>query len=211
MNCGDVERLLDAHLDGQLSGSLRLEFEAHRVRCRRCQQTLAMLEACAHIIATDQRQPSLSDDFTDRLMSRIAVGAAPLRLRRLAIGAAVALQAAAAVLFIVLMWPGQTPAARPALPDEPTFAHGTGLRDQRALVEAQEVLRSEILGVMSARMEAGRPIRSHWADLVGSLNLEISEPLARQLQNLATGDFVGALMPGFHAPPPVVSDKSFSL
>ncbi|MBW7905174.1 MAG: zf-HC2 domain-containing protein [Phycisphaerae bacterium] len=211
MNCGDVERLLDAHLDGQLSGSLRLEFEAHRVRCRRCQQTLAMLEACTHVIATDHRQPALSDDFTDRLMSRIADGSPRLRVRRLAIGAAVALQAAAAVLFVSLMWPWQAPPGRPELPAEPTFAHGTGLRDQRALVEAQEVLRSEILGVMSAKMEAGRPIRSHWADLVQSLNLDISEPLAQQLQNLATGDFLGALMPGFHAPPPVVSDKSFSL
>ena len=48
MNCSEAEQLFDAFLDGQLTGSLRLELDAHRLRCRRCQQTLAMMEACEH-------------------------------------------------------------------------------------------------------------------------------------------------------------------
>ncbi|MBL8879060.1 MAG: zf-HC2 domain-containing protein, partial [Phycisphaerales bacterium] len=71
MNCSEWEGLLDAYLDGQLSGALRLEFDAHRLRCRRCQQSLAMMEAITHVVATDERSPAISDDFTQRVMSQI--------------------------------------------------------------------------------------------------------------------------------------------
>ena len=69
MNCSEAEQLFDAYLDGQLTGSLRLELDAHRLRCRRCQQTLAMMEACEHVLTADRRAPELSVDFTERVMA----------------------------------------------------------------------------------------------------------------------------------------------
>ena len=71
MNCAEAEQFFDAYLDGELSGSLRLEFDAHRLRCPLCQQKLAMMEACEHIIARDTRTPACSDDFTYRVMNEI--------------------------------------------------------------------------------------------------------------------------------------------
>lgn len=72
MNCSDAERLFDAFLDRELSGTLRVELDAHRLRCRRCQQTLAMLESCGDVIASDRRGPLLGDDFAERVMADIA-------------------------------------------------------------------------------------------------------------------------------------------
>lgn len=104
MNCSDAEQLFDAYLDGELSGALRLEFDAHRLRCGVCQKKLAMLESFEFVVASDDRVPAVSDDFTDRVMA--SIGPRPLRLarrRRVAIFSAVALQAAAVIAF-ALLW-----------------------------------------------------------------------------------------------------------
>jgi hypothetical protein len=105
MNCSECEQLFDAHLDGQLAGSLRLEFDAHRLRCRRCQQTLAMLEAVGHVIASDRGIPELSGDFADRVMRRVGRPRARI-LRfprvRVAVVAGAIVQAAAVLAFAVI-------------------------------------------------------------------------------------------------------------
>lgn len=119
MNCSEAEQLFDAFLDRELTGSLRLEFDAHRLRCRDCQQKLAMLEACEHILSRDGRTPNLSDDFTERLMGEI--GAKGLRPRRAIpmqvwLSAAALLPAAALLLFAV-SWPtGSSDVMMPAEP-----------------------------------------------------------------------------------------------
>lgn len=117
MNCWDAEQLFDAYLDGELSGTLRLELDAHRLRCARCRKALAMMDACAHVVANDAPPARLSADFTDRLMAVIDArhgAAAPRRLtawqrfgqrRWLFAGLA---QAAAIGLF-ALLWPGFQP------------------------------------------------------------------------------------------------------
>ncbi|MFN0137332.1 MAG: anti-sigma factor family protein [Phycisphaerae bacterium] len=108
MNCVEAEQLYDAYLDGELGGSLRLEFDAHRLRCPLCQQKLAMLEACEQIIAGDRRTPALSDDFTDRVMAQIAgtrVTPQPLSMRRLYVGIGGGLSVAAAVALVFMLRP----------------------------------------------------------------------------------------------------------
>jgi hypothetical protein len=78
------------------------------LRCTLCQRKLAMMEACEHILAGDSRVPSLSGDFTEKLMAQIAekkIAPKSHRMRPLKIAIAVALQAAAVVGFIVF-WPG---------------------------------------------------------------------------------------------------------
>jgi anti-sigma factor RsiW len=115
MNCSEAERLFDPYLDGELSGSLRLEFDAHRLRCTLCQRKLAMMEACEHILAGDSRVPPLSMDFTDKLMAQITerkIVPKPRRIPPLKIAIAVGLQAAAVIGFVVF-WPSLRPAATP--------------------------------------------------------------------------------------------------
>lgn len=119
MNCSQAEQLFDAFLDGELSAALRLEFDAHRLRCETCRKKLALLEACESVIASDSRQPALADDFTDRVMAEIAARRVSQRLRRrltILVGS-LALQAAAVGLF-VLLWPA-SPAPTPTPPAPP--------------------------------------------------------------------------------------------
>src|SRR5512143_2502532 len=104
MICSECEQLFDAYLDGQLAGSLRLEFDAHRLRCRHCQQTLAMLEAVGHVISSDSQAPELSGDFTSRVMRQIEqphVVRWPMPRVALVLGAVAQI---AAVLVFALVW-----------------------------------------------------------------------------------------------------------
>ncbi len=105
MRCPDFENLLDAYLDGELSGSLRLEFDAHRLQCSRCQRVVTMLESVGHVVANDRDVPSLSDSFADRVMGQVEGERAPLRLRttRYEIGIVAVLSAAAVLVFAFLL------------------------------------------------------------------------------------------------------------
>ncbi len=119
MHCSECEQLFDAYLDGQLAGSLRLEFDAHRLRCVRCQQTLTMLEAVGHVISSDPEALPAPNDFTERVMRTVArpesrVYRSPLW--RAAIVAGVVVQAAA-VLSLAVLWGPEAPA--PAEPESP--------------------------------------------------------------------------------------------
>ncbi len=109
MNCHDVEQFFDAFLDGELEGSLRLEFDAHRLRCRDCQQKLALLETCTHILSGSEPQtPELSGDFTDSVMAALEQQARsePVTARILhRIWPAVALLPAAVLLLLAFVGP----------------------------------------------------------------------------------------------------------
>ncbi len=134
MICSECEQLFDAYLDGQLAGSLRLEFDAHRLRCRHCQQTLAMLESIGHVISSDAQAPELSGDFTSRVMQQVEQ---PRVLRwplpRIAIFLGAAAQVAAVLVF-ALLWSAAprggppAPVFTPPQPDhnEPVFAYPFG-------------------------------------------------------------------------------------
>ena len=75
MNCRQAGTIHQAYLDGELSNQVRVELDSHVIRCGRCQESLALLEAVGNVIA----QPpltALSDDFTDRLLDK-ALAATP--------------------------------------------------------------------------------------------------------------------------------------
>lgn len=119
MNCREAEQLLDAYLEGELSQALRLEFDAHRLRCWDCQQKLVMMEACQHILHRDAHLPGLSTDFADRVMTEIASREsletrARRRAWRLGMVSGV-LSAAAALVAMIWMQPAQQPPEREVL------------------------------------------------------------------------------------------------
>jgi hypothetical protein len=198
MKCSDVEQLFDAYLERSLSGSLRLEFEAHRLRCRRCQQALAMLESAVHVIAHDRREPPLSPDFTERVMDEIR-DRQPIwrRLRLNPATVSMVLLAQAAVLAVAAVMISQwtpPPAAGPAL------VQG-GARDSAVeYVDRYEHFRARVLDEiragMSRALSEGRPVRAESIpeDLAlmlryGYANLQLPEELARQSLEAASGNW----------------------
>jgi len=106
MDCRRFDRLIDAYLDGELSGSLLAEFHAHRLACRRCGRAVSMLEAAGDVIAMDRSEPAVPGDLTDRILSEfpaaVRAGRRPAWLVRLTAGAA-GLAAAAAILLAVVL------------------------------------------------------------------------------------------------------------
>lgn len=69
MDCSQARQLFDAYLDGELTGSLKTELGAHRLRCADCRRELALLEVTGHIITSDREIGGLNDGFTDRLLA----------------------------------------------------------------------------------------------------------------------------------------------
>lgn len=214
MNCADYERLFDAYLDGQLGGTLRLEFDAHRLRCRRCQQTLAMLEACGHLIATDRREPSVSADFTDNVMAAVAQResqrARPRRIRatRVAIVVGAVLQAAAVLLLAILMQsrpakpaPGGAPSAPPAVAAKPASGVDATLLEAKSSGDLREAIYGKIEQLLLAREN----LTTQGKRALAYLNLDVPDAVARAtsdpgLLNPLTG-WLDALLPGTTEPP----------
>lgn len=186
MNCAECEQLFDAYLDGQLLGSLRLEFDAHRLRCRRCQQSLAMLEAVGHVIGGDARSPELSNDFADRVMAAVDTPATPRPLpvpwTRVAIVAA-ALAQAAAIVAAVILWnvPRTDPAgvAKTAGVDIAQFAADPEFRAVHKLI---------VEGVEDNLWEMHHTGRRLTEDLVALgryLDITLPEDVARESSKMA--------------------------
>lgn len=185
MNCSEAERLFDPYLDGELSGSLRLEFDAHRLRCGICQRKLAMMEACEHIVAGDHRAPQLSANFTDRVMADLIhrkVQAHTTRRRRLTIGAAVAMQAAAVIGF-AMFWQPVRNALFPSQPIENGISINT-ISSRYSGPGIGDWLARGAQGVLSAKSELTDSVNSlpryamSFALSGNSVTGEWSEPLS---------------------------------
>lgn len=222
MNCAEWERLLDAYLDRHLTGALRLEFDAHRLGCRRCQQTLSMMEACEHVIAGDKPPVALSEDFTDQLMVHIAAAAprparaAPLqRVFRLA---AVVLPAAAVVLLALYLpnWRSRSGSEGVAAPDPridvvsatdlAKLPGGNPLEPGIDLVEQQERGRAIIVGLLEQRIRAplaaGKSLSADAIRMAQYLNLDLPPDVARQSVDFATVNPIGGIFFQLFGPAP---------
>lgn len=183
MNCSECERLFDAYLDGQLAGSLRLEFDAHRLRCRRCQQTLAMLETIGNVIASDPQVPELSVSFTDRVMRQIQRSRRVYRPSlRVAVVAGALLQAAAILAFAVL-W--KLPGSQTVVPDAAAVdetAPGSDNPDrERAYVLIYDGVRDELF----KRYASGVTFTEDLMNLARFANFTVDDDLARASEQMA--------------------------
>ncbi len=206
MNCSECEQLFDAYLDGQLAGSLRLEFDAHRLRCTRCQQTLAMLETIGHVIASTAQAPELPPDFTDRVMQDVAQPRArvfrlPLARVALVVGA---LAQAAAVLAIAIVW-----TTRPAVLTPPPAAPVVAVDDSASADPAYNA----VLGLITEGVEdrlwemqtAGTNLTAEMKNLARYLDITLPEDVARESSKIAGVNpwqaFWGTLGPNEEEPP----------
>jgi hypothetical protein len=210
MNCADCEQLFDAYLDGHLAGSLRLEFDAHRLRCRHCQQTLAMLEALGNVIASDPQIPELQTDFTDRVMQRVRPHRGLRPSLRVVVAAGAVLQAAAVLGFAILL--NRHPATTPA----PLPARGETVQPNPYPPTAgNDALRKLILDRIEERLSdmhaAGETLTSDFVNMARYLNITVPDDVARDsVQMAGTNPWQGiwnALMPsGAEEEPPAPPD-----
>ncbi len=85
MNCRQFEHFMDQYLDGDLGGSLKLEFEAHLVDCEACGHLYAMMEAAGAILsAPSPDEPRISSGFADRVLAEVnSRRARPVKFRRI--------------------------------------------------------------------------------------------------------------------------------
>jgi hypothetical protein len=212
MNCCECEQLFDAYLDGHLAGSLRLEFDAHRLRCRRCQQTLAMLETIGHVIASDPHVPELPASFTDRVLRDIARprgGVLRFPRTRVAVVTA-ALAQAAAVLAIAVLWNTRPAASAPS-------AAAPALASVTDDAEVRDPAYNAVLGVIVEGVEdrlwamhaAGSKLTSEVKNLARYLDISLPEDVARESSKIAGVNpwqaFWGTLGPNEEEPEPTPS------
>ncbi len=110
MTCNQARNLFDVYLDGELAGSLATELAAHRVACAACRRELALMEVAGHVICVDSDGPTLSNEFSDRLLACIdePPSGSFLRFRKVVLwtGGALAAAAVLALMFNLLAGPG---------------------------------------------------------------------------------------------------------
>ncbi|QOJ15669.1 MAG: zf-HC2 domain-containing protein [Planctomycetia bacterium] len=198
MHCSEWERLLDAHLDGQLSGSLRLEFDAHRLHCPRCQQIVAMMETISTVITADE-PPQLSLDFADRVMARIESAPAPApwyrRPRVLAGLGAMNAVAAALLVFVILPRVGSPGGSSP--PSDASM----GALDPRTIDPI------DLADYIWARAEAAR--RGVSSDLSQLAQIPLGLSLPDGMSATGLSGMLDILVPGATtAAPPAAEDDS---
>ncbi len=177
MNCTQAQELFDAYLDGELSGSLATEFAAHKLQCPACRRELALLEVTGHVVAADTATPSLSDEFTERLLSCALSAPLPWYRRPATLIKAGSALAAAACLAIVLTLAFSSPASPdPAIDDQPLAPAVAGEQER---VESAEQLLENVRGALDRHP--------------GDPRLEaLAEQLQEQIEKLATGTKDGA-------------------
>ncbi len=213
MNCADFNNLIDAYLDGDLGGSLRLEFDAHRLHCRRCQLTAVMMESVATVVANDRPPVSLSDDFTSRVLHGIE-RRRPLSLRlrptRVAIVAGALLQAAA-VLLLAIWLPGRgvTGAAdrvsESPVPAAPVALVTDSLSTDYAEVDRRSAQREAYVDYIMQRMESAGASFASELNQLGQyvVALPVPEDVARAADGIILFDtprLLEAISPPFDAP-----------
>ena len=202
MNCVECEKLFDAYLDGQLVGSLRLEFDAHRVHCRHCQRTLAMLEALGNVIASDTQVPELSRDFGSRVLEEIRQPRQPARWRLRPAVVLLSVFLAAAIVLFAWLW--YTHPARPAKPEMGPVAtlHGTPSPNDEVRARAMEALVDRLESRLWDMHAAGNKLTTDLVNVARYLNIMIPDDVARESVRLAGVNPLQALWDAIVPGPP---------
>jgi hypothetical protein len=169
MNCSEAAQFFDAYLDGELNGSLRLEFDAHRLRCTACQQKLAMMEACEHILASETRGPKFSPNFTNNVMNEIRLNGFKTgrKPRRRMIYIAAGVMQAAAVIVFAFLWVHYRSAPAPVLP--PGSDRGFTTKVGRAIDNKDPIELTKLMTARKAQIQSALTNVSNDARAVAGL------------------------------------------
>ena len=112
MNCRDLEELLSAYADGELSRTQREFIEEHLSGCAACRETLADFQAAGRRLSS-LREPMVSPDIKEATLSRIkAVNVPPPKTGRRwlrPVAAAVAIVAVIVIMLVSQPWGMKSP------------------------------------------------------------------------------------------------------
>jgi len=117
MNCRDLEELLSAYADGELSKTQREFIEEHLTGCADCRETLAEFEAAGRQLSSLRETPVESDIRTATLSKIKATEALPDKPYRRWLRPALAITAVVAVIAVLLAtqpWGMESPEAMAA-------------------------------------------------------------------------------------------------
>lgn len=218
MNCQSFNTLLDRYLDDDLSGALRLEFEAHRVSCSACARQISSAQLVGQVLASDADVPPLPRDFASRVMAEVEQRVPrprAIRFRsafaRHAISAGLGI--AATVILFSLSMPSLTPPSSDALdstdvrrvlgeqltylPQQPTPAPDLDWLDLNAAVTAR--IHDELASTLAANGTLSAPV----AQLAGFVNQPLPPELAAQAAQFSQANplaLLGELALGAQAP-----------
>lgn len=177
MDCQQARNLFDSYLDGELSGTLATELDAHRLQCPTCRQELALLEVAGHVIAVEPEPgEGLSEDFPDRLLACVEPRSIKpaTRLRRpMVIGASLLALAASVVLVVALI---RSPT--PKVAGEKIFRNTAEAPEkvpEPTLDVAAESLRKQVETTWSARRRSANALFQFGQDLLTDM-LEQLDP-----------------------------------
>lgn len=117
MNCKDLEELLSAYVDGELSRTQREFIEEHLSGCADCRETLAQFEAAGRQLSS-LRETQITPDITTTTLSKIkatkALSDKPYRRWLRPVTAAAAIVAVIAILLVAQPWGRESPEAMAA-------------------------------------------------------------------------------------------------
>lgn len=203
MTCNEFERLADAYLDRELSGSLRIEFDTHRLRCQHCQQQVAMMQAIESTLGSDGDVPPLSDNFTGGVMEAIErQQPASRRLfgTRVAVVGGMMLQAAAVLAFAILWQPST---AAPDAADQPArVANATSVdafpplaAEKKDYVAVHDLVVTRIQGKLEQMRDAGETFGADLTRMAQYMNVTLPDNVAAASTNMVQANVWKAWWP----------------
>lgn len=102
MNCKNVQSLLSAYLDEELSGREMLDIREHLHECNDCTEELRCIEGLKRLLGgTPVPEPSAG--FEDRLVSSVMSAARPVEPKRISIFALTGIAAASMLATLLIL------------------------------------------------------------------------------------------------------------
>lgn len=103
MNCKNVQSQLSAYLDEELAGREMIEIRDHVSQCRDCEEELRCVEGLKRLLG-NTAVPEPSQDFEDRLVSRVlSATAKPAEVRKISFVALTGIAAASMLATLMLL------------------------------------------------------------------------------------------------------------
>jgi anti-sigma factor (TIGR02949 family) len=191
MQCGEIDRFIQAYVDGEFADEDRAEFERHLAECERCRDVARAQARFKASLRAHLRRPPLPEGLRERIRKQLA--AAPLPQspwRRFVYRSALA--AAAVPLLFLLLFFGRPSGTARAVVEESIHRHQRDLPLEVVGPDGQHVS-SWFRGKLDFPVQPP-PLRQAGADLLGGRVSHVSDRQAAYLIYNAHGQKVSVLI-----------------
>jgi hypothetical protein len=185
MNCKDLEVLLSAYADGELTGVQRDFIEEHLAGCAECRARLADYRKTSQQLLSLRKTPEILD-ISKATMSRIKLLETPVKLRR---WLRPALIAAPIIIILAIVLPLQLSDSSlgPSGIIAKAYAAGSGLESYRYMKDdyRQDSPSEETVHTYHAEIKYTTPDRYH---MISETLQRDSAPLPNHIETIRIGD-----------------------